>query len=51
MKITHYKNCNEIQEMLFQEKGINWNDLSTSQKRGVCLVKEKYQIGEVERHH
>lgn len=36
------KNCNQIQEMLFQEKGINFNDLPTYQKRGVCIVKETY---------
>jgi len=28
------KNCNTIQEMLFQEKGINWNDYDTDFKRG-----------------
>lgn len=33
------KNCNEIQEMLFQEKGINWKDFRTVYKRGSCCVK------------
>ena len=28
------KSCNEIQDMLFKEKGINWNDLTTYCKRG-----------------
>ena len=28
------KSCNEIQDMLFKEKGINWNDLPTDCKRG-----------------
>lgn len=28
------KSCNEIQDMLFKEKGINWNDLPTYCKRG-----------------
>jgi len=28
------KSCNDIQEMLFQEKGINWNDLRARDKRG-----------------
>lgn len=32
------KNCNQIQEMLFQEKGINFNDYSTMRKRGFCVV-------------
>ena len=30
------KSCNDIQDMLFTQKGINWNDLPTYQKRGVC---------------
>lgn len=28
------KNCKEMQEMLWQEKGINWNDLAEHLKRG-----------------
>lgn len=32
------KNNSELQEMCFQ-KGINWNDCPTSQKRGRCIVK------------
>ena len=35
------KNCDELQEMIFQ-KGINWNDLPTYQKRGRCAVYEDY---------
>jgi len=34
------KNCSQLQEKLFQEKGINWNDLPTWQKRGRCVVKK-----------
>ncbi len=34
------KNNSELQEMIFQ-KGINWNDCPTSQKRGRCIVKSK----------
>ena len=33
-KELQQKSCNEIQEMLFQEKGINWNDYSPAEKRG-----------------
>lgn len=36
------KSCNEIQEMLFIEKGINWNDYDTVFKRGACCVKDEY---------
>ena len=32
------KSCNEIQDMLMLEKGINWNDFPTYQKRGSCCV-------------
>lgn len=34
------KNNSDLQEMCFQ-KGQNWNDLPTSQKRGRCIVKIK----------
>ena len=37
------KNCNMIQEMLFAEKGINWNDYPTYLKRGSCCVKTTIQ--------
>ena len=33
------KNCNDIQDMLFIFKGINWNDLPTYNKRGCCCTK------------
>lgn len=38
------KNCNELQEMLWQEKGINWNDYPTHLKRGSCCVKSTYTL-------
>lgn len=34
------KSCNEIQDMLFTEKGINWNDLPIEYKRGSCCYKQ-----------
>jgi tRNA(His) 5'-end guanylyltransferase len=43
------KDCNELQEILFQEKGINFNDLSVPKKRGVTVYKESYMKGEVQR--
>lgn len=33
------KSCNAIQDMLFTEKGINWNDYPTYMKRGSACVK------------
>lgn len=37
----HGKNCDEIQDMLFMQKGINWNDLPTDCKRGAACYREK----------
>lgn len=37
------KSCNMIQEMLFTEKGINWNDYPTHLKRGSCCIKTTIQ--------
>lgn len=37
------KSCNQIQEMLFQERDINWNDFPTHLKRGSCCVKKDIQ--------
>ena len=36
------KSCNQIQDMLMTQKGINWNNLPTHLKRGSCCVKEKF---------
>ena len=36
------KSCNDIQDMLMTQKGINFNDMPTEFKRGVCCVKEEY---------
>ena len=33
------KSCNDIQDMLMLQKGINWNDFPTHQKRGSCCIK------------
>ena len=33
------KNCDELQEMIFQ-KGINWNNYQPWQKHGICFIKE-----------
>lgn len=38
------KSCNTIQDMLMTEKGINWNDFPTHQKRGTCCIKEEYFV-------
>lgn len=33
-------NCSQLQDKMFTEKGVNWNDLLTYQKRGACAVKK-----------
>lgn len=38
-KELHGKSCNNIQDMLMTQKGINWNDYSTTLKRGSCCIK------------
>lgn len=36
------KNQNDIQDMLMTQKGINFNDMPTEFKRGVCCVKKEF---------
>jgi tRNA(His) 5'-end guanylyltransferase len=43
-KELHGKSCNKIQDMLFTQKGINWNNFPTYQKRGSCCVRNKIVI-------
>ena len=38
-KELHKKSCNDIQEMLHEQKNINWNDFTTTEKRGSCCIK------------
>lgn len=35
----HKKTCNMIQEMLWSEKGVNWNEYPTDCKRGSCCYR------------
>ena len=35
------KNCNEIQDMLHELRGINWNDYPVYLKRGTCVIKQE----------
>lgn len=39
----------ELQDKLFLEKGINWNDLPVWQKRGACITKQTYTKGATQR--
>ena len=38
-KSLHKKNTSQVQEMLFQEKGINWNNEPTWTRRGYCMTR------------
>ena len=38
------KSCNDIQDMLMTQKGINWNDFPTHLKRGSCCI--RYEAGD-----
>lgn len=40
------KSCNDIQDMLISEKGINWNDYTTTLKRGSCCIKMPQKIND-----
>lgn len=33
-------NCNQVQDKLFTEYGVNWNDYPTKYKRGSCCIRE-----------
>ena len=38
------KSRSDIQDMLMLQKGINWNDCTTYQKRGCCCIKMTYDV-------
>ena len=40
-KELHGKSCNDIQDMLMLQRGINFNDMPTEFKRGVCCRKDE----------
>lgn len=39
----HKKTCNMIQEMLWSQRSINWNDYPTELKRGSCCIKQRFE--------
>lgn len=44
-KELQYLKTGAIQDRLFTEKGINWNDFSIPKKRGVAVYKEEISVG------
>jgi tRNA(His) 5'-end guanylyltransferase len=41
--------CDKLQDKLFIEKGINFNDVETYKKRGSCIIKRNYYKGDTVR--
>lgn len=41
--------CDALQDKLFTERNINWNDYSVPQKRGTCIKKQLTRRNDVER--
>lgn len=39
-KELNCKTCSDIQDMLFEREGINWNDFPTYKKRGTAVIKD-----------
>lgn len=52
-KELQHKSCNDIKEMLIDQKNIDWTSLPLYQQRGSCCIKEAYkeetEYGEVTR--
>lgn len=42
------KSCNDIQDMLMTQKGINWNDFLTYHKRGSCVVRTEIKTEKID---
>lgn len=40
-KLLEHKSSNDIQDMLFLEQGINFNDMPTEFKRGICCYRKE----------
>jgi tRNA(His) guanylyltransferase len=38
------KSCDEVQEMMMTQRDINWSACPVPQKRGVCIIKEQYEV-------
>ncbi|AEO93637.1 tRNA-His guanylyltransferase [Bacillus phage G] len=48
-KQLHRLSGSQMQDKLMLERGINWNNLPTWQKRGVCITKQYHSKGETKR--
>lgn len=46
----HGIKCNDLQDKMFTEKNVNWNNLSTVKKRGTCAIRKEVEINGVVRN-
>lgn len=46
----HGIKCDALQDKMFTEKGVNWNDLSTVKKRGTCAIRKEVEVNGVVRN-
>ena len=49
-KEIHGIKCDALQDKMFTEKNVNWNDLSTVKKRGTCAIRKEVEVNGVARN-
>ena len=49
-KEIHGIKCDALQDKMFTEKSVNWNDLSTVKKRGTCAIRKEVEVNGVARN-
>ena len=46
----HGIKCDDLQDQMFTERNVNWNDLSTVKKRGTCAIRKEVEVNGVVRN-
>lgn len=46
----HGIKCDALQDKMFTEKNVNWNDFSTVKKRGTCAIRKEVEVNGVVRN-
>ena len=46
----HGIKCDGLQDKMFTERNVNWNDLSTVKKRGTCAIRKEVEVNGVVRN-
>lgn len=49
-KEIHGIKCDALQDKMFIEKSVNWNNLSTVKKRGTCAIRKEVEVNGVARN-